>query len=217
MQIVGKISTKTVVGKVPTQDARVPLVENGEVVTKDGEPVYKTVQRGIKQNLMRVFGQCDAMKPITTNFGTSMEFQGQFEATNALTGEVYRSSKLFIPDLVESIIVAQVEAALAAGKEAADAAGVPFNGKAGVQFAFDIGADSANNAHGYQYTITPLVQAAANDPMEALRAQLLGNIAPLAIGNSAPAETEGQESGVEVLTASGVQETVAPKAASKKK
>jgi hypothetical protein len=207
MKVIGKISAKSVVGKVPTQDARVPLVENGEVVTKDGEPVYKTVQRGIRQNLMRVFGQCDNVKPITTQYGTSIEFQGNFEATNAITGEVFRSTKLFLPDIIEGLVHSEVQAAL----EASD------NGKAGVQFAFDIGADSANNAHGYQYTITPLTKPTAADPLEAMRAQLLGNVAPLQLANAptATAETQAEPATAGDTPAETAAETKGSKSKSK--
>lgn len=193
MQLVGKLSVKTVVGPVPTVGVEVPKMQAGAPVIVDGKTVMETVQRGVKQNLMRVFGQCDKTKPIVTNFGESTEFQGQFEATNALTGEVYRSGKLFLPPLVEGLVKEQVEAALLAAEKAAQEAGTKFDGKAGVQFAFDIGADSANNAHGYQYTITPLTAPAQADPLALMKAALLQNVAPLQIANvAAPVETPAE-------------------------
>lgn len=191
MQLVNKLSVKTVVGNVPTIGVEVPKMQGGVPVVKDGATVMETVQRGIKQNLMRVFGQCDKTKPIVTHLGESTEFQGQFEATNALTGEVYRSNKLFLPPLVESLVKEQVAAAIVAAEKAAADAGQKFDGKAGVQFAFDIGADSANNAHGYQYTIVPLTAPAQSDPLALMKAALLGNVAPLTIANAAaPVEVE---------------------------
>ena len=183
MKIVGKISVKTVCGSVPTETVMVPKVENGAVVVKDGKAVEEAVQRGIKQNLMRVFGQCDKIKLGNTAYGETVEFQGQFEAIDALTGEVYRGSRLFLPPVIQEMVRAEVLAAEAANGE----------GKAGVQFAFDIGADSANNAHGYQYTITPLTAPSAADPLAAMKAQLLANAAPLQIANAAaPVETRAE-------------------------
>jgi hypothetical protein len=189
MQLVGKLSVKTVVGSVPTIGVEVPKMQAGQPVIKEGVTVMETVQRGVKQNLMRVFGQCDKTKPIVTNFGESTEFQGQFEATNALTGEVFRSTKLFLPPLVEGLVKEQVEGALLAAEKAAAEAGTKFDGKAGVQFAFDIGADSANNAHGYQYTIVPLTAPSQADPLALMKAALLGNAPALQIAGAAPTET----------------------------
>jgi hypothetical protein len=180
MKIVGKLSVKTVVGNVPTKDAKAPKMANGVVVMdKDGAPVMETVQRGIKQNLMRVFGQCDRVKLGNTAFGETVEFQGQFEATNMLDGEIYRSNRLFLPPVLTEMVRSQVIAAQ--GDDPAN--------DAAVQFAFDIGADSANNAHGYQYTIEPLTPPSKSDPLEAMRAALLANAKPLQIGG-AKAEPE---------------------------
>lgn len=207
MKIVGKISVKTVCGSVPTETVMVPKVENGAVVVKDGKAVEEAVQRGIKQNLMRVFGQCDKIKLGNTAYGETVEFQGQFEATDALTGEVYRGSRLFLPPVIQEMVRAEVLAAEAANGE----------GKAGVQFAFDIGADSANNAHGYQYTITPLTAPSAADPLAAMKAQLLGNAPPLQISNSA-APVEAGDKTPELATAdSAPAETAAESKGGKSK
>lgn len=203
MKIVGKISVKTVCGNVPTESVEIPKIDNGTVVVKDGKPVMETVQRGIKQNLMRVFGQCDKIKLGNTAYGETVEFQGQFEATDALTGEVYRGARLFLPPVIQEMVRAEVLAAEAANGE----------GKAGVQFAFDIGADSANSAHGYQYTITPLTAPSAADPLAAMRAALLSNVAPLQIANAAQAPAATETPASETATA----ETAADKSASKKK
>ena len=196
MKIVSKISVKSVVGNVPTQDAKAPKMNNGTIVTdSSGTPIMETVQRGIKQEVMRVYGQCDKIKLGNTTFGETVEFQGQFEAINILTGEIYRGSRLFLPPVLTDMVRNQV---LAAGDN-------------GIQFAFDIGIDSANNAHGYQYTITPLAAPAANDPLEQMKAALLANApalpapqgqkaiaAPVAepeAAPEAPAETEAPKAG----------------------
>lgn len=206
MKIVGKISVKTVCGNVPTQDAKAPKMANGVVVIgTDGTPVMETVQRGIKQNLMRVFGQCSRIKLGNTAFGETVEFQGTFEATDALTGEVYRSNRLFLPPVLTDMVRAQVVA------EQGDS-----NNDVAVQFAFDIGADSANNAHGYQYTITPLTAPSKADPLEAMRAAMLGNTEPLKIGNAKNPQLPIEEA-PEVIEAASTAETEAPKTGGKKK
>lgn len=206
MKIVGKISVKTVCGSVPTVTVQVPKIVNGAVVVgSDNQPIMESVQRGVKQTLMRVFGQCDKVKLGNTAYGETVEFQGQFEATDALTGEVYRGARLFLPPVIQEMVRAEVIAA-----EEANGAG-----KAGVQFAFDIGADSANNAHGYQYTITPLTAPSAADPLAAMKAQLIGNAPSLQIGNSAAPTATASES--QESTEPTSAPTEAPKAAAKKK
>jgi hypothetical protein len=170
MKILNKLSVKTVVGNVPTRDVEIPKMENGSpVLDKDKKVVMQTVQRGIKQEIMRVYGQCDRIKLGNTSFGETVEFQGTFEAVNILTGEVNRSPRLFLPPTLTEMVRAEVVAA----------------GDKGVQFAFDIGIDSANNAHGFQYTITPLAAPAQNDPLAQMAATLLANAPAL----PAPAKT----------------------------
>lgn len=191
MKIVGKLSVKTVVGSVPTKDATIPKVENGNVVTdKDGAAVMITVQRGIKQGLMRVYGQCDSIKLGNTTFGETVEFKGTFEAVNILTGEVYRSSRLFLPPVLTEMVRNEVVAA----------------GDNGVQFAFDIGADSANTPHGYQYTITPLSAPSQTDPLSQMKAALLAN-APALPAITAPAQ--GPATSSDAIQAEAKTETAA--------
>lgn len=171
MKILNKVSVKNVVGDIPTRDVKVPKLENGSPVEKNGEIVYQTVQKGIKQDVMRVFGQCDKIKLGNTQYGETVEFLGNFEATNILTGEVYRGSRLFLPPVLTDMLRAEVVAA----------------GETGVQFAFDIGIDSANNAHGYQYTITPLSAPSQSDPLSMMKAALLANAPALPTPKAAEA------------------------------
>lgn len=183
MKLVNKLSVKAVVGNPPTKDVRVPKMANGTpVVGKDGEVEYETVQRGIKQNVMRVYGQCDKIKLGNTSFGETVEFIGNFEATNMLDGEIYRSTRLFMPPTVTEMVKIEVETVLK-NKAEGDTSG------AAVQFAFDIGIDSANNAHGYQYTITPLTSPSTSDPLALMKASLLKDAPPILIENKVEATT----------------------------
>jgi hypothetical protein len=192
MKIVAKISIKSVIGSVPTRDVSIPKMHNGAVVLdKNDQPVMETVQRGIKQELMRVFGTANKAKGVNTNFGESIEFGGNFEATNLLTGEIYRGTRMFLPSLVSDMLYEQVKQA--DGQD--------------VQFAFDIGADSANTPNGYQYTITPLIAVAATDPLTLLKQSLNLPALRLASAEKAPAETG------EVKTAETPAETAAETAA----
>jgi hypothetical protein len=133
---------------------------------------------------MRVFGTSNKAKGVNTNFGESIEFGGNFEATNLLTGEIYRGTRMFLPSLVSDMLYEQVKQA--DGQD--------------VQFAFDIGADSANTPNGYQYTITPLIAVAATDPLTLLKQSLNLPALQLASAEKAPAETAAPETS-EVKTA----------------
>ncbi len=85
-------------------------------------------------------------------------FLGQFEGTNISSGEVYRSDKMILPNLVSGSV-----------KEAFDNVnpndGSPFQ----MMTAFDIYAEaSASAAVGYSFSIVPLVKE-ASDPFEELK------------------------------------------------
>lgn len=215
MKIVSKVSVKTVVGAIPTQDAKVPKMLNGTVVLgPDNVAVMETVQRGIKQNVMRVFGQCDKIKTANSNFGETVEFQGQFEATNILDGEIYRGNRLYLPPVLTDMVRDQVLFALETAEIKAKETGIEFDGKAGVQFAFDIGIDSANNAHGYQYTITPLTAPSQTDALSQMKNALLAN-APALPAIAAPKTTPATTAQADTGAANEAEKTADKKAAKK--
>ena len=86
MEIVPKISVKTVVGMIP-------------------RPAENAPRRLIMRIVGRVVG-----KPIEkeTAYGTSLCFTGDFMATNLETGEDYRSPKAYLPGVIEGIVAAGV-------------------------------------------------------------------------------------------------------------
>lgn len=160
MQIITKISAATVFGAIPTK-----LVEGLDPST--GKPV--SVKRAEKMLIFRVLGTIKKAAVKVTNLGESMEFTGAFEATNLHTGEVFRSGKCFLPPTATEITAA---AFAAAGTD--------------IQVAFDVGVAPANNAYGYQYTVTPLLQEnEATDPLTLLK----NSLPPLPALLSAPEAT----------------------------
>lgn len=164
MKIVSKIAAAQVIGKVPTEIV--------DITSTDGAGVTSTTKekRGIAQLLMRITGIATGFKIVPTPFGDSIGFLGQFECTNALTGEIYRSSKLYLPDIAADLMLPYVEAA----------EGNP------VEFAFDIGAKPAGNAYGYEYTVTPLIEVTDSDPLRALTNRLLASAPALPAPKNAP-------------------------------
>lgn len=146
-----------------------------EIVTVDGKQVTRA--KG-EQSLMRVIGQAEGIRRGQSDFGPWIAFLGYFEATNAKTGEVFRSSKVLFPDSFAGMLAAaiNVEEMTDDNNDAQTASGKPSKTKTGygtlVQFAVDIGCKPANTPTGYQYTVKPLIESGANDPLAGLRLQL---------------------------------------------
>lgn len=137
-----KLSTAKIVGKVNIRK----LPEDGTVV-----------------NLYTVIGLAVGTKSGTSDFGDWTGLVGQFEAVNLETGERFASANLFLPDVAQGLIEAQL--ANAENHQ--------------VQFAFVIGAMADSNSPvGYSYTAQPILHPDAKDPLADLRASVLQLEAP---------------------------------------
>ena len=134
LNLVNKVSIASVVGKIGKPEA--------------------------PQALMRVLGLATTYETGETQYGEFIAFKGSFEATNLMTGEVFRAGKCFLPDVAANLMSAQL------------AASSGETGFKGVQFAFEIGYKPSDTLIGYEYTVTPLIEIDAADPLTALRDQL---------------------------------------------
>jgi hypothetical protein len=114
--------------------------------------------------LYRIVGIAEKTSTGETTFGSFTCFHGSFRGSTIDhdTGEVktYRSGKCFLPDIATSLLSAAVDA----------------NG-GGVEFAFDIGIKKADNPMGYEYTVVPIIETRADDPLEKLSASLPAMVA----------------------------------------
>jgi hypothetical protein len=146
MNLLSKVSFKAVCG-VPEMQAATFQDETGAT---------KTALRGIEKQYMRVVGIVRGTKTTTSQYGDSIEFQGEFEAINMLTAEVYNGSKLFLPQIAEGFLFSAVSCA---------------EGNA-VEFAFDIGIKPSATPMGYEYTIKPLIEQTQESPLKKLMAGL---------------------------------------------
>ena len=125
--------------------------------------VRKLPEDGTIQNLYTVIGMAVGTKSGTSDFGDWTGLVGQFEATNLETGERFASANLFLPDVAQGLIEAQL--ANAENHQ--------------VQFAFVIGAMADSNSPvGYSYTAQPILPPDAKDPLADLRASVLQLEAP---------------------------------------
>lgn len=152
--LVSKVSFKTVCGVPKTEAVSITDENNNK----------KTVLRGIEQVYMRVIGVIYSTKVVTSTYGDSIEFSGQFQGINLETGEVYEGGKLFLPNVAEMYTVGAFNVAS------------HTDGFKSLDVAFDIGVKPANTAHGYEYTIKPLIQA---EPTESPFARFAAILPPL--------------------------------------
>jgi len=114
--------------------------------------------------LFNLYGVAHGIKTGDSQYGAWTAFIGNFEALNLKTGERFLSGAAFVPGVVEQLLLSGLTAA-----QEADA-------NASIQFALQIGVKPAMGSKpsttGYEYTVTPLVDIQANDPLAALKNQL---------------------------------------------
>lgn len=129
----------------------------------------------VSVELFRVYGTAQKAVHGETRFGVQTTIVGEFEAVNAATGEVFRSTKLNLPEEVMQALVFELKGQ---------------NGRSitGVKFGYDIGAVAAENDVGYKYTCASLIEFAPRDPFAEFK-KLFANAEKLTELDSKVAET----------------------------
>lgn len=123
---------------------------------------------GDKVTLYTVFGVANGIKTGTTNYGPWTAFQGQFEAQNHVDQNAYASNQAFIPEPLQSMLVAALEKSDT------------------VQFAITVDVKRRDDLNvGYEFLPTPHIQTQENDPLAHLRSALPQIAAPVKL--AAPA------------------------------
>lgn len=110
-----------------------------------------------KESATRLFLIYGVARGVTTGQSTFGEYErldGQFEAVNIATGEVFISGACFLPALIHNLIAGQLTGEV--GSE--------------VKFSFEVGAEPSENAIGYIYTVKELSEASGVDNLSELRA-----------------------------------------------
>lgn len=103
--------------------------------------------------LFRVGGIASGIESGSSQFGDWIAFEGQFQAVLIETGEVFRSPRLFLPGMAESLLKGAVTTATGP-----------------VSFLFDIGVTpDPEGAVGYQWEVTSQMEPdEGNDPVSQL-------------------------------------------------
>lgn len=140
MSQVKKLSVATVFGKI------------------DLEALIKAPDQTIA--IMRVIGRAVGVKEGMSSYGDWKALQGQFQAVNAATGEVFEAATLFLPDVAMTPLLVALSAPESRGVEFALALSVKYvkNGKPG--------------GVPYEYTWEPLLPPDASDPIARITARL---------------------------------------------
>lgn len=147
MDIIKKINTKSVgLGKRILED-------------------YAEEVRAEKAPVMRVIGTVHSAKGDTTQYGPYIKFYGDFEATNLLTGDVYRAPELLLPPVGEMIVDGQLNAAIAQAPEGARPV-------ANVALDIQVSYNDAENATRFTFGAAPLLGTPEHDPIAELKKSL---------------------------------------------
>lgn len=143
--------------------------------TIDCQPAPRSVKE--KTELAHIYGRAERVSEGSTTYGIFHKYKGNFEAVNLATGEVYRSGTLLLPEIADAILLQGLLAAGATlGKEKiGNTPGVEGERVQGdpVDFAVSIGVipmeSKDDTGRGYQFTVKPMMEVTAADPLKALR------------------------------------------------
>lgn len=174
-------------GETTAPESTAPVMEQvhlpKKIVAKDIVPrkdlVYRKDTEGKVVNeeprqLYRVFGT--AMGTVTgdSQYGPWVGFTGSFEAIRFSDRARFKSTRLHLADPAEGLLLQAL-------------ADVQKEDKGGtVQFAFDVGVKvsqkwiDTDQGNTYEYTIQSVLSVAKNDPLAAIRSQMLTNLPQLA-------------------------------------
>jgi hypothetical protein len=100
---------------------------------------------------MKIVGVTTSAEPGQTPLGEYLKLKGQFTAINADTGEVFNAATCILPNFISDTLAE----ALKTSNE--------------VEFGVEIGARAkSSSVTGYEFTVTPLVEAKPSDAMQRL-------------------------------------------------
>lgn len=127
--------------------------------------------------LFRATGIATGFKTGIATYGEWIAFIGNFEIVKVETGEIFRGGKLFLPPIASNLLQ-----------------GAMGNGP--VEFGFDIGVTPAiKSSVGYEWSATPIMEVAENDPIKLMQAKLKNAPAiPAPTKNADGSEVEKKDS-----------------------
>lgn len=135
--------------------SNVTLVSKLSLKALKAQPAKNSIEPGKPRDIAHIYGRTNKCETVTSNFGDSTRFSGAFEGVNLATGERFKSSRTFLPNIVEDLLAEAVSG---------------LDEGAFLDFAFVIGVEhSEKGSMGYAYTVRPLVDLKESDELSALR------------------------------------------------
>ena len=146
MTFIKKLSAKSIIGSVKKISFDNFYEENNIEKPKKDRPE--------QIDLFTILGIVKGLKTGTTDNGEWISFEGEFKATRLLDGEIFRGPRAFISEPAQSML----ESALEENET--------------VEMAFVISIIPGDNAYGYEYRTSPLIEPAENDGIAALELKI---------------------------------------------
>jgi hypothetical protein len=154
-----------IVGKITVRDIGLSAAKCEELVADGSEPT-----------IMQIVGKTSGYTKKPSTLGgdkMSFGFIGKFRAQNAITGEVYRAGKCFLPEIAELQLADEIDNA----KDKDDNAIVEFGFNLGLQQ----NKSTKPNASKYKFTVIPLfAPSEESDPLAQLMKKVKALPAPKA-------------------------------------
>jgi hypothetical protein len=107
-----------------------------------------------------MYGMLTETQTIDTTYGTSVCFKGEIEALNMVTGEIFRSGKMYLPEIAE-VPLTTAMASLASGDK--------------LKFGLEILVEKNQSAKGgckYKYAVRSLIELSQDDELAKMRLAL---------------------------------------------
>ena len=113
-----------------------------------------------------VAGKCSSIEEGTSNLGEWTRFVGEFQATNYVTGEVYRSGAVHVPSVLETHLKSGLEPMRDTVKDLKNSTVTSLTGE--IEFAFIVSVlrnedDEQTGGVSYEYITKPVTEIAKND------------------------------------------------------
>lgn len=133
--------------------SEVKLVSKLSLKSLKAQPPKNSLKEGEAHDIAVIYGIAGKAEAVQTSFGDSTRFVGDFKGKNLATGEVQRSTKTFLPGIVEEMLAQAVEE----------------HEGANVEFGFVIGVEfSEKGSMGYAYTVRPVTAVKESDALKHL-------------------------------------------------
>ena len=134
--------------------------------------IVKGMEVGDVVEAYAVAGICSSYETGTSTYGTWYRFCGELQGINYLTGEVYRSGKVHVPDILETLILEGISENAVINSEKSTKTTTMYDFDTPIEFSFKVSVERLepreDKPYGYKYHVRPLTEVAKNDRIQHL-------------------------------------------------